>query len=136
MCLDFEKNQYKKLPNFAKGRIELEISESMHIDILRCLSMNTDFFKNVFFVGGTALSLFYGTKRYSEDLDFTAIITNRNFPLEIYIKPIINMFLDMGINCKFEKRQGDGTIVGGIISLNKADVYRLYNINYRIAKKC
>ena len=36
----------------------------------------TDFFKTAAFYGGTALRIFYGLNRYSEDLDFSLLQKN------------------------------------------------------------
>ena len=46
----------------------------------------TDFFKHASFYGGTALRIFYGLNRFSEDLDFTLLESEDNFTFEPYFK--------------------------------------------------
>ena len=43
------------------------------------------FFTKASFYGGTALRIFYGLNRYSEDLDFTLNDVDPNFSIEPYI---------------------------------------------------
>jgi predicted nucleotidyltransferase component of viral defense system len=45
----------------------------------------SDFFSNAAFYGGTALRIFYGLPRYSEDLDFSLDVPNPHFELESYL---------------------------------------------------
>src|SRR5690554_7485951 len=49
--------------------------------VLASLS-KTDFFKNAAFYGGTALRIFYGLDRFSEDLDFTLLTPDVSFSLD------------------------------------------------------
>ena len=46
------------------------------------------FFNKASFYGGTALRIFYGLNRYSEDLDFTLNSKEEDFSLEPYLKYI------------------------------------------------
>ena len=41
----------------------------------------TDFFEKAAFYGGTALRIFYGLDRFSEDLDFSLLEVNPDFSL-------------------------------------------------------
>lgn len=47
-----------------------------------------EFFRHASFYGGTALRIFYGLNRYSEDLDFTLNYVDNNFSIEPYISKI------------------------------------------------
>lgn len=51
------------------------------------------FFKDVAFYGGTALRIFYGLNRFSEDLDFTLLKTNEEFDLSEYF-PVVEKELN------------------------------------------
>lgn len=42
------------------------------------------FFREAAFYGGTALRIFYGLDRFSEDLDFSLMTSNPNFDLKAY----------------------------------------------------
>jgi len=57
----------------------------------------TDFFEKAAFYGGTALRIFYGLGRYSEDLDFSLLTTNSSFSLEPYFKSILDEFKALGL---------------------------------------
>lgn len=56
------------------------------------------FFEKAAFYGGSALRILYGLDRFSEDLDFTLLRTNKNFNLLIYNQAIINELHGFGFN--------------------------------------
>ncbi len=62
------------------------------------------FFEHATFYGGTALRIFYGLDRYSEDLDFSLNYKDASFSLEKYFGAIKQEFnilgLDVDINLK------------------------------------
>ena len=41
----------------------------------------TDFFTHAAFYGGTALRIFYGVDRFSEDLDFSLLVSDEHFDI-------------------------------------------------------
>lgn len=47
-------------------------------EIVLCGLSRAGFFKEATFYGGTALRIFYGLDRFSEDLDFSLVNTNLN----------------------------------------------------------
>lgn len=55
------------------------------------------FFNVASFYGGTALRIFYGLNRYSEDLDFTLKNDDKDFSLDKYIKVIEEVALSYGL---------------------------------------
>lgn len=55
------------------------------------------FFNKASFYGGTALRIFYGLNRYSEDLDFTLNEIDDDFTLEPYLKYVNEIALSYGI---------------------------------------
>lgn len=55
------------------------------------------FFQKAAFYGGTALRIFYGLDRYSEDLDFSLLNPQNDFKLEPYFKDMIKEFEALGI---------------------------------------
>lgn len=55
------------------------------------------FFEKAAFYGGTALRIFYGLDRYSEDLDFSLLIRDKEFALEIYFDAIVSEFRALGM---------------------------------------
>jgi predicted nucleotidyltransferase component of viral defense system len=67
------------------------LREIMQEITLAALS-RTDFFEKAAFYGGTALRIFYGLDRYSEDLDFSLLQPNPNFSIEPYFESILTEF--------------------------------------------
>ena len=62
------------------------IKEVLQEVVLAGLS-KTDFFTHAAFYGGTALRIFYGMDRFSEDLDFTLLVADDAFDMSKYFKP-------------------------------------------------
>jgi len=57
-----------------------------------------EFFKYASFYGGTALRLFYGLNRYSEDLDFTLDKTDECFKIDKFTNKIKEVALSYGLD--------------------------------------
>ncbi len=55
------------------------------------------FFEKAAFYGGTALRIFYGLNRFSEDLDFSLLQSDENFYLNNYLKVIEDEFIAQGM---------------------------------------
>jgi len=55
------------------------------------------FFEKASFYGGTALRIFYGLNRFSEDLDFTLNDKDMDFSIEPYLKYIEEVALSYGL---------------------------------------
>lgn len=62
------------------------------------------FFNVAAFYGGTALRIFYGLDRFSEDLDFSLLETNRDFSLGTYIRTLEDELGAYGFEMKVEER--------------------------------
>lgn len=58
------------------------------------------FFNKACFYGGTALRIFYGLDRYSEDLDFSLLEKNMGFTLEPYLPFIEEEFRTIGLDAE------------------------------------
>ena len=58
------------------------------------------FFDKAAFYGGTALRIFYGLDRFSEDLDFALISKDKDFKLDEYFKYIEDEVKSYGLNIK------------------------------------
>lgn len=63
-----------------------KVREFLQIFILKIM-FDRGFIENLAFVGGTALRVLYGLKRYSEDLDFT-LIKKKGYKFETLIKQL------------------------------------------------
>lgn len=62
------------------------------------------FFEKAAFYGGTALRIFYGVKRFSEDLDFSLLEVNPDFQLQPYLDGMLNEFNALGINVTIKEK--------------------------------
>lgn len=64
----------------------------------------TDFFEKAAFYGGTALRIFYGLDRFSEDLDFSLLKSDPDFSLESYFASIVNEFEALGMKVSIKEK--------------------------------
>jgi len=94
-----------------------------------------DFFKKASFYGGTALRIFYGLNRYSEDLDFTLNEKDDSFSLEPYIESIKNVAssygIDLDINIK--KKEIKTPVESAFAKLNTYQTFINLKINDELA---
>lgn len=74
-------------------------------EIVLCGLSRSGFFKSAAFYGGTALRIFYGLDRFSEDLDFSLVKKEETFDLEKYfavLKREVNAF---GLNVTISEKE-------------------------------
>lgn len=64
----------------------------------------TDFFEKAAFYGGTALRIFHGLDRFSEDLDFSLLEPNPDFSLEPYFLAIVTEFEGLGMTVSIREK--------------------------------
>ncbi|MBR7091441.1 MAG: nucleotidyl transferase AbiEii/AbiGii toxin family protein, partial [Clostridia bacterium] len=74
-------------------------------EVVLCGLSRAGFFSEVAFYGGTALRIFYGLDRFSEDLDFSLLTTNRDFSLDKYLAVLENEVKALGLNLKIEVKE-------------------------------
>lgn len=67
-------------------------------ELVLCGLSRGGFFKEAAFYGGTALRVFYGLDRFSEDLDFSLVSENPSFDLTKYFSYIENETKSLGLN--------------------------------------
>ncbi len=65
----------------------------------------TSFFKRAAFYGGTALRIFHGLDRYSEDLDFSLLDADPSFSLTPYFSVITDEFEALGIRVSIREKE-------------------------------
>jgi len=80
------------------------LREIMQEITLAALS-RTNFFEKAAFYGGTALRIFYGLDRFSEDLDFSLLTPDINFSLEPYFKAILDEFISVGLTVSITEKK-------------------------------
>lgn len=79
------------------------IKEVLQEVVLAGLS-KTDFFSHAAFYGGTALRIFYGINRFSEDLDFSLLVADEHFNMSKYFKSISDVIHSLGLNFEVSKK--------------------------------
>lgn len=65
----------------------------------------TNFFEKAAFYGGTALRIFYGLDRFSEDLDFSLHEADPDFSLEPYFYAIVAEFESIGMKVSIREKE-------------------------------
>ena len=85
------------------------LREIMQEITLAALS-RTDFFEKAGFYGGTALRIFYGLDRFSEDLDFSLLDVDEEFTLEPYFSAILTEFESLGIKVSIKEKEKHSSI--------------------------
>lgn len=74
-------------------------------EIMLCGLSRAGFFKTATFYGGTALRIFYGLDRFSEDLDFSLKEPNPLFDFAEYIPTLEKEIRSYGLNFKVELQE-------------------------------
>ena len=64
----------------------------------------TNFFEKAAFYGGTALRIFYGLDRFSEDLDFSLLEVDPDFSLEPFFDAILTEFESIGMKVSIREK--------------------------------
>jgi predicted nucleotidyltransferase component of viral defense system len=68
----------------------------------------TKFFEHAAFYGGTALRIFYGLDRFSEDIDFSLLKPNKAFDITPYLNGIKSEIEGFGISISVDERDKSG----------------------------
>ncbi|OGS17506.1 MAG: hypothetical protein A2219_05680 [Elusimicrobia bacterium RIFOXYA2_FULL_50_26] len=66
------------------------------------------FFEKAAFYGGTALRIFYGLPRFSEDLDFSLLKKDTGFDIEHYCKVVKDEMMAYGFDVEVTKKKKTG----------------------------
>ncbi len=91
------------------------------------------FFRKAAFYGGTCLRIFYGLKRFSEDMDFSLLKRESGFSLQNYFEPIINEFKALGRDVIIEKKSK--THQTNVESAFLKDDTAIYNLQFRTERR-
>ena len=73
-------------------------------EVALCGLSRAGFFKSTAFYGGTALRIFYGLDRFSEDLDFSLIAPDPSFDLKAYFPILESEMRATGLNFTVEEK--------------------------------
>lgn len=96
------KEEAEKIAKQSRIDITQVVREEWEIKILKVL-FDSDLGKKIYFKGGTALRLAYGSPRFSEDLDFTLVkkLSKDNF--NDFIKSVVKKYPEINISDQKEK---------------------------------
>mgnify|MGYP002563828375 CR=1 FL=1 len=107
---------------------EINAMKEIIQEIVLCGLSRGGFFNEAAFYGGTALRIFYGLNRFSEDLDFALIEPNKNFDLSEYFpfieKEVMAYGLDLNIITK--EKTKDSNILSASIHAPENNSYSCF----------
>lgn len=89
---------YQPKNNEEKRNVVKEVMQ----EITLCALSKAGFFDVAAFYGGTALRIFYGLDRFSEDLDFSLMTRNKDFDLSTYVPSLKRIVQSFGLNVEVE----------------------------------
>ena len=95
------------LKNYPVGNIydrKNAMKEIMQ-EIILCGLSRADFFKKAAFYGGTALRIFHGLDRFSEDLDFSLETGELDFDLASYFPVLEKEVRSFGLNVEIQEKK-------------------------------
>lgn len=95
------------------------------------------FFNKAAFYGGTALRIFYGLDRFSEDLDFSLDSVNPDFNLRDFFPVLESEVNSFGINIRVEEKNKvlDSHIKSGFIKVNTKEHFLIFYPNNQAGQK-
>ena len=88
--------------NFGQNKASRKISFAK---IFKRKIYKNPFFEKAAFYGGTALRIFHGLDRFSEDPDFSQVAGDLDFSSEKYQDAILNEFAALGIHVSISEKQ-------------------------------
>ena len=74
-------------------------------EIVLCGLSRAGFFQKAAFYGGTALRIFYGLDRFSEDLDFSLLFPDPDFALSDYFPTLRREASAYGLNVEIAEKE-------------------------------
>ena len=94
------------------------------------------FFNFASFYGGTALRIFYGLNRYSEDLDFILNKEDKNFSLQPFINKIIEVAQSYGLEIDIQTRNKkiETPIESAFAKLNTCQTFIKLKVDDKLVK--
>jgi len=100
-------------------------------EVALCGLSRAGFFKHAAFYGGTALRIFYGLDRFSEDLDFSLVAPNADFQLNRYFSGLESEMASLGLRFSIEEKQktADSAIKSAFLKGNtKEHILSIYDV--------
>ena len=103
-------------------------------EIVLCVLSRAGFYKEAAFYGGTALRIFYGLDRFSEDLDFSLEQINLDFDLCSYFPVLEKEVKAFGLNVEIQEKQKtkDSNIRSAFLKGNTKEHLLLFYADERV----
>lgn len=122
--------QNNQTPTDKKNRIKEVMQE-----IVLCGLSRGGFFQNIAFYGGTALRIFHGLDRFSEDLDFSLKTPDPSFDIQEYIPSLEKEIRSYGVNFKIETKEktADSNIKSAFLKGNTKEHLMMFFPNDALA---
>ena len=76
-------------------------------EIVLCGLSRAGFFQKAAFYGGTALRIFYGLDRFSEDLDFSLVTADPEFDLTVYFPVLEKEVRAFGLHVRIQEKESN-----------------------------
>lgn len=93
------------------------------------------FFEKAAFYGGTCLRIFYGLPRFSEDLDFSLLTSNRDFSFAPYFAALREEFAAFGFEVEIsERNKAIGSVVVSAFLKENTRIYDVRVASQRVLK--
>ncbi len=105
-------------------------------EIMLCGLSRAGFFHSAAFYGGTALRIFYGLDRFSEDLDFSLAAPDPDFRLDAYLPALEKELASYGFRFQAEaqKKTVDSDIQSAFVKGNTREHILICYANDRLAR--
>lgn len=104
-------------------------------EIVLCGLSRAGFFQPAAFYGGTALRIFYGLDRFSEDLDFSLKAPDANFDLATFLPTLEKEVRSYGMNFKIEAKEKsvDSAVKSAFLKGNTKEHILMFFTDERLA---
>lgn len=104
-------------------------------EIVLCGLSRAGFFQPAAFYGGTALRIFYGLDRFSEDLGFSLKAPDANFDLAAYLPTLDKEVRSYGLNFKIEEKEKsvDSAVKSAFLKGNTKEHILMFYADERLA---
>lgn len=104
-------------------------------EIALCGLSRAGFFDKAAFYGGTALRIFHGLDRFSEDLDFSLMLPDNNFDFSEYL-PVLEKEIDsygLHFSCETKEKAHDSDIKSAFLKGNTREHLLTFFANEKLA---
>ena len=96
--------------NLHTATEELNAIKEIAQEIILYALAKTSFFDHAFFCGGTALRIVHKLNRFSEDLDFSTNIVQKDFQFSDYMDEVLLTLKHYGLDMKVRKAKDDSFV--------------------------